>query len=148
MKTAYLVPFLALPLALAAPFAASASPAELSAPADKPDALLATASEQRPMTRIIDRGTDRCSVTSRMVSTLERDGQRLEVDAEIFGPPRERWVVRFVQNGDLAHRITRTADSDGELDVWRYLPNRPGEDRVKVKARSAQGETCSIRLRG
>jgi hypothetical protein len=83
-----------------------------------------------------------------MVSKLERDGRRLEVDAEVFGPARMEWVVRFVQNGDLAHRVVRSADSDGELDVWRYLPNRPGEDRVRVQARSTQGETCVIRLRG
>lgn len=145
----YLVPVLALPLALAAPLAAVASTAVQPGPIAKPDSVLTTASEPRmALARVIDRGSVNCSASSRMVSKLERDGQRLEVDAEIFGPARQSWVVRFVQNGDLAHKITRSADSDGELDVWRYLPNRPGEDRVKVQARSAQGETCVIRLRG
>lgn len=149
MQKRYLVPVLALPLALAAPLAATASPGEPPAPIAKSDSHLTPAAEPRKaLARVIDRGSVNCSASSRMVSKLERDGQRLEVDAEIFGPARMDWVVRFVQNGDLAHRITRSADSDGELDVWRYLPDRPGEDRVRVQARSAQGETCVIRLRG
>lgn len=149
MQKRYLVPVLVLPLALAAPLAATASSGDQAAPIAQPDSVLTASSEPRmALARVIDRGRVDCSASSRMVSKLERDGQRLEVDAEIFGPARMDWVVRFVQNGDLAHRITRSADSDGELDVWRYLPDRPGEDRVKVKARSTQGETCVIRLRG
>ncbi len=148
MQKRYLVPVLALPLALAAPLAATAVPAVQPAPVAKPDSVLTTAAEPRALARVIDRGSVSCSASSRMVSKLERDGQRLEVDAEIFGPARQSWVVRFVQNGNLAHKITRSADSDGELDVWRYLPNRPGEDRVRVQARSAQGERCVIRLQG
>ncbi len=147
MRKLYLLPVLALPLALAAPLAATAIPGERSVPIAKPESVLTAASEPR-MGRVIDRGNVNCSASSRMVSKLERDGQRLEVDAEIFGPARQTWVVRFVQNGNLAHRITRSADSDGELDVWRYLPDRSSEDRVRVHARSAQGETCVIRLRG
>lgn len=146
MNKAYLVPFLALPLALAAPMAATASSSDQTTSSNS--ARTATSESAVMLARVIDRGSVSCSASSRMVSTLERDGQRLEVDAEIFGPPRQRWVVRFVQNGDLAHKITRAADGDGELDVWRYLPNRAGEDRVRVKVRSAQGETCVIRLRG
>ncbi len=149
MQKRYLVPMLALPLALAAPLAATASPGERPAPIAKTGSVQATTSDSRvALARVIDRGSVNCSASSRMVSKLERDGMRLEVDAEIFGPARQKWVVKFVQNGDLAHKITRSADGDGELDVWRYLPNQRGEDRVRVKARSAQGETCVIRLRG
>lgn len=146
MNKAYLLPFLALPLAVAAPLAATAAPSDQLESTDP--ARTATSEPAVMLARVIDRDSVSCSASSRMVSKLERDGQRLEADAEIFGPPRQRWVVRFVQNGDLAHKISRTADGDGELDVWRYLPNRTGEDRVRVQARSAQGETCVVRLRG
>jgi hypothetical protein len=83
-----------------------------------------------------------------MIGKLERDGKRLEVDAEIFGKAQEAWVIKVRQNGSLVHTIKRTADRDGELDVWRYLPNTSGIDRVNVKARSASGERCVVKLRG
>ena len=149
MHKRYLAPMLALPLVVAAPLAATASPGAEPAPTAKTDSMQATDADARmALARVIDRGSVNCSASARMVSKLERDGKRLEVDAEIFGPARQKWVVKFVQNGKLAHKITRSADGDGELDVWRYLPNKQGEDRVRVKARSAQGETCVIKLRG
>ena len=143
MKASYLVPALALPLVLAVPTVAVASGESSDAGPPTPQAALPPTVTPAA---VIDRRSVRCSEGSRMVGTLERDGQRLEAEAEIFGPVRESWVVRIVQNGDLAHRISRSADSDGELDVWRYLPNRAGEDRVRLAARSADGERCVVRL--
>ena len=133
MKARWISPFLVAPLALATP--AAAAPVQPSA-------------DVKPTMRILDREVVQCSQSARMVTKLERDGARLEVDAEIFGPARERWVIKIKQNGKLVHKIARNADYDGELDIWRYLPNRPGEDRVKIKARAADGERCVAKLRG
>ena len=150
MRSRFVVPLLALPVAVALPVAAIAVPNGSFAPGATGSAQIAKGGEAASVItgRIIDRKTVQCSASSQMISKLERDGNRLEVDAEVFGPARQAWTIKFKQNGTLAHTIKRTADGDGELDVWRYLPNTPGKDKIRVKARSSSGELCSARLRG
>lgn len=151
MRSRIVVPLLAIPFVFALPVAAVALPSSSTPPA-QPSAPVQQAKTGDPVSavnaRVIDRKTVQCSASSRMVNKLERDGNRLEVDAEIFGPARQAWTIKFKQNGKLAHTIKRTADSDGELDVWRYLPDQPGQDRVRTIARSSAGELCRSTLRG
>jgi hypothetical protein len=54
--------------------------------------------------------------------------------AEIYGPPRKKRTIKIKQNDRLKHTVRLRGDSDGELDIFRYLRNRPGRDRIVVKA--------------
>lgn len=131
-----LIGLLAAPLVLVAPASAVTVPP------------VSSGAELSQYGRVLDRANVRCTRGSRMKTKLERDGRRwFEVDAEIYGPPRKQWTIKIKQNGRLKHTVRLRGDSDGELDTYRYLRNRPGRDRVVVKARSAAGERCVARLR-
>ncbi|MEZ5116405.1 MAG: hypothetical protein R2737_09070 [Candidatus Nanopelagicales bacterium] len=132
---------LVAPLAPVSPaVAAPIVPGAASVPAAQPSA--------GPTARILDRELVSCSRSARMMGVLERDGRQLEVDAEIVGPRRTSWTFTVRHNGSLTHAITKRADGDGEVDVWRYLRDRPGTDRVTVSARASSGERCVLTLRG
>jgi hypothetical protein len=128
--------------------AAVAVPLAVVAPAAAAPAPTGSAPTVVPGVRVLDREVRACTRSSTIIGVLERDRPRLEVDAEIIGPRRATWTFTIRHNGQLVQTVTKRADSDGEVDVWRYLRDRPGQDRVVVTARSAGGERCVMTLRG
>jgi len=101
---------------------------------------------QAAPTRDVDHAMVDCSRSSMLHVTLERERNRFEVDFEIYSAPRERWTVTIAQGGRTLHTVAKTANREGELDAWRYVPARSGA--IEVSARSASGETCRASVRG
>lgn len=110
--------------------------------------LLVAPAQAAAPARILDAKTRTCSQGAFLQVTLEKDGRQLEVDVEIYGRPSAQWSVTIAQAGGRSVTLQRTADYDGELDLWRYLPDRRGADQVSVTARSRSGERCSLTVRG
>lgn len=109
-------------------------------------AVLVPPAQAAAPARIVDRAMVDCSRSSMLHVTLERDRNRFEVDFEIYSAPRERWTVTIAQGGRTLHTVVKTANREGELDAWRYVPARSGA--IEVSARSASGETCRASVRG
>lgn len=96
--------------------------------------------------RLADRAVVDCSRGSMLQVDLEREGRKYEVDIEIYATPRERWTVTIGTAGRVVHTLTKTANREGELDAWRYMPVATGA--IEVRATSARGETCRATVRG
>lgn len=94
--------------------------------------------------RVIDRASVDCSMGAIMQVDLSREGRKLEADVEIYTEPRERWTLTFTQSGKIAHQVKRSANREGELNVWRYLPIR--NTVIEVNATSQSGETCAAKV--
>ena len=95
--------------------------------------------------RVVDRVTVDCSANSLLEVDLERERRVLEVDISMYTEARERWTLTIAQRGQTLHTFDRTANREGELNVWRKVPLRDGV--VVVNARSTSGETCVARVR-
>lgn len=124
------------PLALGATALACALSATLALPA----------SAATPRDRVVDRAFVECSRGSMLQVDLEREGRTFEVDIEIYATPRERWTITIGTPGRVTHTITRTANREGELNVWRYMP--ASSKTFEVRATSATGERCRATVRG
>ena len=109
-------------------------------------ALPAAASAAASRDRVVDRAFVECSRGSMLQVDLEREWRKFEVDVEIYAKPRERWTVTFGTPGRVTHTVTRSANREGELNAWRYLPTRI--KTIEVRATSATGETCRATVRG
>ena len=72
--------------------------------------------------------------------SVERDGGRYDVSVELDRVrPGTRWRVVVRHNGTRFARVVRTADRDGEVDVDRSQPNRPGRESFGFTARRVGG---------
>lgn len=95
--------------------------------------------------RVVDRAIVDCSRGGMLQVDLERERNRFEVDVEVYGSSRESWTVTWSTNGRTVHTVTRSANREGELNVWRYMPTR--SKAIVVTARSADGESCRATVR-
>ena len=109
-------------------------------------ALPTAASAATARDRVVDRAFVECSRGSMLQVDLEREGRKFEVDTEIYATPRERWTITIGTPGRVTHTITRTANREGELNVWRYMP--ASSKTIEVRATSAAGESCRATVRG
>ena len=96
--------------------------------------------------RIADRAFVDCSRGSMLQVDLEREGRKFEVDVEIYAAPRERWTITIGTPGRVTHTLTRSANREGEVNAWRYMP--ASTKTIEVRATSATGETCRATVRG
>lgn len=96
---------------------------------------------------VLDREQKRCGSATVTVK-LERDGNRNEVDVEVYsnrGGERWRMTVKDA-DGDVLRTMSRTTDSDGEFDIWRAIPG--SITNVSVEVRGPSGQRCTLQLRG
>ena len=96
--------------------------------------------------RVVDRAFVECPRGSTLQVDLEQERRKFEVDVEIYANPRERWTISFGTPGRVTHTVTRTANREGEVNAWRYMPLRA--KTIEVRATSAGGETCRAIVRG
>jgi len=70
----------------------------------------------------------------------QEDGGGFEVSADLDRlAPGSRWTVVIKHDGKRAIKATRTADSEGDLDVDVRRPNTGGKDVFRFKAVPAGG---------
>ena len=68
------------------------------------------------------------------------DGGGFEVSADLDRlAPGSSWTVVIRHDGKRVGKVTRTADSEGELDVDVNRPNSAGSDTFRFKAVPASG---------
>ena len=96
--------------------------------------------------RIVDRAFVECSRGSMLQVDLEREGRKYEVDVEVYATPRERWTITIGTPGRVVHTFTKSANREGELNGWRYMPVTT--QTIEVRATSAGGEKCRATVRG
>jgi hypothetical protein len=89
-----------------------------------------------------------CSGRSDWELRIRRDDGRFEVrwrvDSRI---PGQTWRMRVFHDGERIAAATRTTNRDGEATIdLRGVPNHPGEDAFRGRARNPNTEeTCSGR---
>jgi len=78
----------------------------------------------------------------------QEDGGGFEVSADLDRlTPGSRWTVVIKHDGKRAIKATRTADSEGELDVDVRRPNTSGKDVFRFKAVPTDGgSTCAATI--
>ena len=96
--------------------------------------------------RVVDRVFVECTRGSTLQVDLERERRKFEVDVEIYAAPRERWTITFGTKGRVVHTVSRSANREGEVNVWRYMSTRT--KTIEVRATSAGGEMCRATVRG
>lgn len=96
--------------------------------------------------RVVDRVFVECTRGSTLQVDLERERRKFEVDVEIYAAPRERWTITFGTPGHVVHTVSRSANREGEVNVWRYMSTRT--KTIEVRATSAGGEMCRATVRG
>lgn len=109
-------------------------------------AVPAAASAAAPRDRVVDRAFVECPRGSMLQVDLEREGRKFEVDIEIYAKPHERWTITIGTPGRVVHTLTRSANREGEVNAWRYMP--ASSKTIEVRATSATGETCRATVRG
>ena len=99
-------------------------------------------------------GTDRekerdCSGRSDWKLSLEKDDGRIEFELEIDTPRSgQRWGIAIKQNGIRFFKKVRRTDRDGDIEIERNRPDRPGTDKFWFKATNrVTGEVCKGTLR-
>jgi len=91
--------------------------------------------------------TGRCTQGSTWKLELDAEHGRIETELEIDeGRAGVRWQIVLRQRGKVVFRGARTTRGpDGELELHRRLPNRPGPDTITARATRASGEVCRAR---
>ena len=77
------------------------------------------------------------------------DGGGFEVSADLDRlAPGSTWTVVIRHDGKRVGKVTRTADSEGELDVDVDRPNSAGSDTFRFKAvPTSGGAKCSATIK-
>ncbi len=92
--------------------------------------------------------TGTCSASARWDLNLEREFGVIDIGFEIDGAtPGERWNVVVKRNGSQVLKVSRPADTEGEVDVDHIVRDRSGSDRFTVRAMSTDGQLCRATLR-
>ena len=69
--------------------------------------------------------------------SVDREGSGYEIDGSIDGvKPGSQWTFVVRHDGSRLTKVTRTADSEGEVDVDAYAKNTAGKDTFAFVAKS------------
>lgn len=91
--------------------------------------------------------TKRCSMGAYASLSVEKEYGRIDVDFDIENAePGRSWNVTVKHNGSTVVRTNRSADYEGELDVWQQVRDRAGKDRFVARATGPNGQVCSVKL--
>lgn len=87
--------------------------------------------------------TGTCSAGAWWDLSMEREYGSLEIDFDIErARAGERWTVTLTHNGTTKRAVRVVTDYQGDVDTQWILRDRPGTDRIVVKATSTSGQTC------
>lgn len=112
--------------------------------------LIAAAPTASAAPALVDREAEgTCSAGSRWNLEVETEHRGLKADFDLdTSASGQTWKLRLKHKGKLVAKVNRVTDRDGEIDYQRMLPNRPGTDKVVVKAKNrVTGEKCKAVVR-
>lgn len=77
---------------------------------------------------------------------VEKDDGRFEVEVDVDdAKPGTRWVITLWHDGNRYYHRTRTADSDGDIEVQRSRANTKGKDVFKMRIKKVGGPAAQTR---
>jgi hypothetical protein len=92
------------------------------------------------------RAAGRCSAHATWTLKAKHDNRRIEVEAEVdANRVGQTWAWRLSDDGTrFASGTARTVAPSGSFEVRRTAVDRPGTDRITVRAtNAATGEVCT-----